>query len=248
MPIVILEHTNISRANRLATVLGRYGHRLEHVRVHKGDAVPTSLDGVDGVIIMGSPDRLTDGSATHADAEMALARLAHESGCPLLGICFGAQILAAALGGEVGPLEAGVRVGSHEVRLTPQGREDPVFAGLPWAMACLHWNRDVATALPPDAVALATGPADDPQAWRLGVRTYAIQFHPEMHPGVIDQIIAEDRPDIDDAGTTVDAVRQGVADAWSTCERLTDRLMANIAMLLMPLDQRMLDSVRQLRH
>ena len=141
MPIIILEHTCISRANRLATVLGRYGHKLQHVRVHKGDAVPETLEGVDGVVIMGSPDRLTDGSAAHADAEMALARMAHEAGCPVLGICYGAQILAAALGGEVGELEAGVRVGSHEVRLTPQGREDPVFAGLPWAIDCLHWNR-----------------------------------------------------------------------------------------------------------
>lgn len=248
MPISILEHTCISRANRLATVLGRYGHKLEYVRVHKGDVVPDSLDGVDGVVIMGSPDRLTDGSAVHADAEMALARRAHEAGCPVLGICFGAQILAAALGGKVGPLETGVRVGSHEVRLTPQGREDPVFAGLPWATDCLHWNRDVATRLPDDAVLLAKGPADDPQAWKLGVRTYAIQFHPEMHPGVIDQIIDEDRPDIAEAGLTIEAVREGVANAWPTYERLTNRLMANIAMLLMPLDQRSLDTVRQLRH
>jgi GMP synthase-like glutamine amidotransferase len=248
MPIIILEHTCVSRANRLATVLGRYGHKLSHIRVHKGDAVPTSLDGVDGVIIMGSPDRLTDGTAAYADDEMALARLAHDAGCPVLGICFGAQILAVALGGEVGELETGIRVGSHEVRLTPQGREDPVFAGLPWTVNCLHWNRDVAITLPPDAVTLAKGPADDPQAWKLGVRTYAIQFHPEMDPGVIDQIIAEDRPDIDDAGTTADAVRARVAADWPTYERLTNRLMANIAMLLMPLDQRMLDTVRQLRH
>ena len=80
------------------------------------------------------------------------------------------------------------------------------------------------------------------------MRTYAIQFHPEMHPGIIDQIIAEDRPDIDEAGLTIETVRGGVAKAWPTYERLTDRLMANIAMLLMPLDQRMLDTVRQLRH
>jgi hypothetical protein len=136
----------------------------------------------------------------------------------------------------------------HDVELTPQGREDPILAGLPWTMSCLHWNRDVATALPDDAVMLAKGPEDDPQVWKLGVRTYAIQFHPEMHPGVIDQIIAEDRPDIAEAGTTPQAVRDRVLETWPAYERLTDRLMSNVAMLLMPLDQRMLDTVRQLRH
>ncbi|MCH2136185.1 MAG: type 1 glutamine amidotransferase [Phycisphaerales bacterium] len=248
MPIVILEHTCISRANRLSDVLTRYGHRLDHRRVHKGDPIPTNVDGMDGLVIMGSPDRLTDGSAAHADAEMDLARLAHEAGLPVLGICFGAQVLAQSLGGTLGPLEGGVRVGMHDITLTPAGRDDPLLAGLPWTMSCLHWNRDVATSLPPDAVLLASGPASDVQAWRLGTRTYAVQFHPEMHPGVIDAIISEDRPDLDEAGTDGPTVRAQVAQAWPTYERLSERLMANVAMLLMPLDQRTLDVVRDLHH
>jgi len=115
-------------------------------------------------------------------------------------------------------------------------------------MHCYHWNRDVATQLPPDAALLATGPASDAQIWRLGVRTYAVQFHPEMNPYTIEAIIAEDRPDLDEAGRAGADVHADVVEAWPTYERLTDRLMSNIALLLMPLDQRMLDTVRDLRH
>ena len=249
MSILVIEHSAISRANRLGTALTRHGHRLDTRRLHQGDPLPTDVRGLDGLVIMGSPDRLTDGTAdASGPAEMRLARQAHEAGIPIVGICFGCQILTAALGGTVSPLADGVRVGMHDVTQTMAGHVDPLLAGLPWSMPCLHWNNDVASTLPPDAVCLAKGPAGDHQAWRLGVRTYAFQFHPEMTPATIDAIIAEDRPDLDRAGVTEDAVRAQVAQAWPAYRRLTDRLLDAIAMLLMPIDLRTVDVVRGLRH
>ena len=75
-----------------------------------------------------------------------------------------------------------------------------------------------------------------------------VQFHPEMSPATIDAIIDVDLPDLANAKRRGADVHDEVAEAWPTYERLTNRLMSNIAMLLMPLDQRMLDSVRELRH
>lgn len=248
MSILVIEHSAISRANRLGTALTRYGHRLDTRRMHLGDPLPESMDGYDGLIIMGSPDRINDASVAYVAPEQALACDAHDRNLAVLGICFGAQVLATAFGGSVGVLEDGVRIGVHRVTQTTAGHDDAVLSGLPWTMDCYHWNRDVATSLPEDAVLLATGPAGDTQIWRLGVRTYAMQFHPEMSPATIDTIIADDRPDLDEAKRRGADVHDEVAEAWPTYERLTDRLMSNIALLLMPLDQRMLDSVRELRH
>ncbi len=248
MAILVIEHSGTSKANRLGATLVRYGLRFDTRRLHLGDALPVDMAGHDGLIIMGSPARVNDASVSFIGPEQALARDAHDRGLPVLGICFGAQILATAFGGTVGPLESGVRVGVHDVTLTPAGRDDALLNGLPWTMACLHWNHDVATELPEDAALLATGEAGDPQVWRLGVRTYAFQFHPEMSPDTINAIIDEDRPDLVEAGRRGDDVAAEVADMWPTYERLTARLFESIAMLLMPLDQRMLDTVRDLKH
>jgi GMP synthase-like glutamine amidotransferase len=249
MSILVIEHSSISRANRLGETLTRHGHRLDIRRIHEGDAVPADTRSMDGLIIMGSPGRLSGNDAPdYAQAEMHLARLAHEAGIPIVGICFGCQILAAALGGAVSPLADGVRVGMHIVTQTTAGHDDPLLAGLPWSMPCLHWNHDVASALPPDGVCLAKGPAGDHQIWKKGVRTYAFQFHPEVTPDTVDAIITQDHPDLDAAGISEEAVREQVATAWPAYRRLTDRLLDSIAMVLMPIDLRTVDVVRDLRH
>ena len=100
-------------------------------------------------------------------AETALIRCAHDGGVPLLGICFGNQLMAQALGGSVAaaprPEIGWIEIETDDARAIPTG---------PW----LQWHGDVVT-VPPGAVELARNPVG-PQAWRLG-RSLATQFHPE---------------------------------------------------------------------
>lgn len=111
-----------------------------------------------------------------------LVREAVRASIPTLGICFGSQLIASALGGEVHPNPKGWELGNHEVHLTPEGARDPVFKGFPRAFTVMESHQDEVTALPPGAVTLATNQHSPVQAYALGETLRAVQFHPEMGP------------------------------------------------------------------
>jgi GMP synthase-like glutamine amidotransferase len=112
------------------------------------------------------------------ESERVLLRAAVDAGLPVLGVCLGAQQLAAALGAEVGTgpePECGV----GEVHLTPAALSDRVFGAAPTPLPCVHWHRDTFS-LPEGAVRLAGNQAYENQAFRVGARAYGLQFHVEV--------------------------------------------------------------------
>lgn len=103
-------------------------------------------------------------------------RLALERPC--LGICLGAQLLAAAAGSQVFTGKNGFEVGVAPVRWTKAGLEDAGLAGLPSRLTVAHWHRDTFSPVA-GAQLLASTDRYTQQAFRLGP-TYAFQFHPEL--------------------------------------------------------------------
>lgn len=133
-----------------------------------------SLDGVDLVLLLGSEWSVYWGDASKSvEAESELIRHSHRRGIPIFGICFGAQIMASALGGSAERAKK-CEVGWHEVVTTPT---NAVLAGL-W----LQWHCDTFTP-PAGAEVLALSDAG-PQALRVG-RSFATQFHPEANEAII---------------------------------------------------------------
>jgi GMP synthase (glutamine-hydrolysing) len=133
------------------------------------------------------PRPLADfGGAMHADQEevhpwlgsekLLLAELI-ERRTPLLGVCLGAQLVAAAAGGQARRL-AEPEIGWFEVELTPEGTADPVLGSLPERFEAFQWHSYEFT-LPPGAVALAWSAACL-QAFRTSESAWVIQFHPEV--------------------------------------------------------------------
>ncbi len=134
-----------------------------------------SLDGIDQVVLLGSDWSVYwPHIADEVNAELALIRTAHARGVPVYGICFGAQSMAAALGGTVVRAPE-PEVGWHDDVESTLG---DVIAPGPW----MQWHYDVFT-VPPGAEALAQS-ARAPQAFRLG-RCFATQFHPEANDSII---------------------------------------------------------------
>jgi GMP synthase-like glutamine amidotransferase len=129
-----------------------------------------ALDGYDFVVAMGAPWSVydTDTIGTWIDRELAWLRAAHDDGVPILGICFGAQALAAALGGSVERAPRG-ELGWIEVR---SDFPDEIAPG-PW----FAWHRD-RFSVPPGGVELARNDVG-PQAFRTE-HSLAVQFHPEV--------------------------------------------------------------------
>ncbi len=111
-------------------------------------------------------------------AEQSLLRASVKSGLPTLGVCLGAQLLAAALGARVykGPA---LEIGCGHVSLTPAGLEDPVLGGAGATVPVVHWHQDT-FALPSGGVHLARSSLYSNQAFRAGRHAYAFQFHVEV--------------------------------------------------------------------
>ncbi len=179
----VIQHVAHEGPGLIGEVLVESGHGFDVVRLDRGDDLPDHRS-VAGLVVLGGPMGVHD-AADHPwlVSERALLGAVIGDGKPVLGVCLGAQQLAAALGAEVttGPEP---EIGLGQVELTPAGRRDPVFGpeygGLAaTALPCVHWHQDTFT-LPEGAVHLAGTRSFPQQAFRWGTNVYGLQFHVEV--------------------------------------------------------------------
>lgn len=186
--------------------LGIIGEALEsrdilyrYVRSFEEQAVPPEMGEAAGLIVMGGPMGVYEEAAYPFLArEMRLIERALLEGKPVLGICLGSQLLAAALGTRVGP---GKRreIGWHTVRLHEGAKADPLWAGAPDSFTAFHWHGDVFP-LPKDSVLLASSERTACQAFRYGQHAYGILFHMEFNRGMIQEMTDAFADELEEAG------------------------------------------------
>ena len=151
------------------------------VDVEGGDDLP-SREGFAGAIVTGSAAMVTD-RHDWSERSAAWLRDAAHAGMPLLGICYGHQLIAHALGGEVGDNPRGREMGTVCIELADAAREDPLFAGLPARFPAQATHLQSVLRPPPGATVLARNPHDACHAYRWGTRAWGVQFHPEFATG-----------------------------------------------------------------
>lgn len=148
------------------------------VDAQRGDALP-GRDGFAGVIVTGSGAMVTD-RLDWSEASAAWLHDAAHAGLPIFGICYGHQLLAHALGGQVGDNPGGREMGTIELALLPSATDDPLLAGLPprFPVQATHLQ---SVLRPPDgACVLATTTLDEYAMFRWGEHAWGVQFHPEF--------------------------------------------------------------------
>lgn len=173
---VALRHIHFEDLGSFGPALAAAGYEVRHHDAVAGD--PAALDplGPDLLVVLGGPVGVYEADAypfLAAERAMIARRLAARR--PTLGICLGAQLMAAALGAEVRP--TGVKeIGFAPLDLTDAGRRGPLrhLDGVP----VLHWHGD-AFAIPEGAEGLATTPLCATQGFALGPAILGLQFHPE---------------------------------------------------------------------
>lgn len=157
---------------------GLHADEAVAVNVEAGEALP-SREGFAGTIVTGSGAMVTD-RADWADASAAWLRDAAHAGMPVLGICYGHQLLAHALGGEVGDHPQGREMGTVDIDLHPVAGDDALFGPLPEQFAVQATHLQTVLRAPPGATVLAKSVHDACQAFRWGEAAWGVQFHPEF--------------------------------------------------------------------
>jgi GMP synthase (glutamine-hydrolysing) len=153
-----------------------------------GEALPEPA-GLAGAVLTGSPAMVTDDEAWMRSTAGWL-RGAVAAGLPLFGICFGHQLLAAALGGRVADHPAGMELGTVEVEAAAPAGEDALFGGMPARYAVQATHAQGVVALPPGAVVLAGNAHEPHHAVRFAPRCWGVQFHPEADAAVMRGYVA----------------------------------------------------------
>lgn len=239
MAILVFQHNALESPACLGQVVRDTGHRLRVLRLDAGDALPPDLDDVDGIITLGGPMNV-DQQADHPwmAREMALLAEAHGAGVPIVGICLGAQLIAAALGGKVEPMPS-AEIGWHTIKLAFPGTIDPIFAGLPWQQMQFHLHGQEVTELPAGATPLAGSKLCRNQAFKVGFKTYGFQYHFEYNREQLQAALDGHEAWIGQAEGDIQTISEEIDSYYALYRHLGDRIGHNLADLLFPLEKRL---------
>lgn len=158
--------------------LGLEPSRFRVVDLPRGED-PGGHEECAGVVITGSPLSMTVPEPWFGRG-LAFLKSAADAGLPILGVCFGHQMLAAAFGGRVAKNPLGREIGTVEVTLTAAGARDPLFDGLGPKLSVNATHQDAVVELPVGAVLLASNDRCPIQAFSIGANVRAVQWHPEI--------------------------------------------------------------------
>jgi len=222
--------------NRINDLLRQRGDRVETICPARGDPLPATTADYDGIIVGGALDDVIESSRrAYVEQLIALARACVAHGVPYLGLCFGAQVLAAAGGGRVLQRADGRGAFGYRPVVPVAGEGRDVFAGLDHACHLHHHGFQA----PADAVRLASGILFPDSAFRLGPAAFGFQFHPEIRRDQIEAVVSHlgpaalERPGADplarhledaarhDAG--VHAWLQGFLERWRAADSVGTR-------------------------
>jgi len=178
-------------------LIEHYGDFEDWIARGLGDRCAVQVCDVREPVPLPSPDRIAAVVITGSHAMVTeqapwMVRLTdwlddvitHPAALPVLGICFGHQLLAKLLGGEVGDHPQGMEVGTVALRMASEAARDPLFAGLceqPWGQMVHQQSVLVA---PPEVSVLASNGHDACQAFRYRQRVWGCQFHPEFNADI----------------------------------------------------------------
>ena len=191
--------------------LGVDSARVRVVRVFAGEALPRPSDFA-GVVVTGSSAMVSEREAWSEATAAWLADAAADA-TPLLGICYGHQLLAHGLGGRVAKNPRGREIGSVDVRLTREAADDDLLAGGPAVFRAQASHLESVLELPPGATRLAMTDLDPNHAFRVGPSAWGVQFHPEFDADITRGYLCARRTDIASEGLDVDRLIAGVAPA-----------------------------------
>jgi GMP synthase-like glutamine amidotransferase len=188
MRVLAFRHVPFEGIGLIGRVLDEHNVEVDYADLYRPDAALPDVAAYDSLIFLGGPMSVND-DLPYLAREMEWIRQAVAQRRPILGICLGAQLIARAMGATVRSNPA-KEIGWYDLRFTDAAAADPLFQGLSLETV-FHWHGETFD-LPPGAELLASSDLCRHQAFRLGERVYALQFHLEVTPDMIADWCAQD--------------------------------------------------------
>ncbi len=191
--------------------MGLGPERVQIAHVYQDAPLPDP-GGFAGVVATGSSAMVSHREpwSERAAAWLAGAALA---GTPVLGICYGHQLLAHGLGGRVARNPRGREIGTIEVRLNGAAHGDSLFGELPETIRMQSTHVEAVLELPAGARRLASSDADPNQAFAVGERAWGVQFHPEFDADVVRSYLTARRELLLGEGFDPEALGRAASDS-----------------------------------
>lgn len=186
MRILIVQHDPLCGLDMFEPPLKESGGELVFVHPDAGEALPEPHD-IDGVIALGSPYFVWQSEDHPSIDEEArfVGNVVEQHQLPFLGVCFGHQLLAKALGAGIRKMPQ-PECGLLPVARTEKGRSDPLFCGIDHSAHCIQWHASEVENLPKGAELLASSAQCAVQAFRFGKHAYGLQGHFEVGPETLE--------------------------------------------------------------
>lgn len=201
------------------------GHQALTRAVYSGEELPHP-DTVSAVVITGSAAMVSE-RLTWSEYVAGWLRASARQRVPVLGICYGHQLLAHALGGRVDFHPQGREMGTTHISKTAAAINDPLFADLPPVFKVHVTHRQSVLQLPPGAEVLAGNDFEPHHAVRFNDNMWGVQFHPEFSADVMLHYLEEREADLLREGLDVASMRSQVESTPAA-----NQLLANFGRML----------------
>ncbi|HYA28148.1 MAG TPA: gamma-glutamyl-gamma-aminobutyrate hydrolase family protein [Acidobacteriota bacterium] len=188
--VLVFQHDPFEDLGFFAEVLDKQGAEYRILRLFHGEMPAEDWQHISALIILGGPMNVgEEENFPFLRWEKRIIRAAIDEAVPMLGVCLGAQLIAATLGTKVyhGPVK---EIGWSPISITPHGQVDSLLGYLPENATVFQWHGD-GFDLPQGAIHLASSVHFKTQAFRVGRSIYGLQFHLEVTPTMIERWIEE---------------------------------------------------------
>ena len=193
--VLVFQHDPFEDLGFFGEVLDQQGADYRVLRLFDGEMPAEEWEQIKALIILGGPMSVNEENEfPFLRWEKRIIRAAIDETVPMLGICLGAQLIAAELGARV--FHGSVKeIGWSPISITPHGQVDSLLGYLPENATVFQWHGD-GFDLPPGAIRLASSAHYGTQAFRLDKTIYGLQFHLEVTPPMILRWIEERSKDL----------------------------------------------------